>query len=61
MIYRTVHVFLLQALVTLNSRIEEENRSLMMQLQALLNQNQELLTTSLSSKDHYAEEQKQYL
>ena len=33
----------------------------MMQMQALLNQNQELLTSSLESKDQMHEKQKVYL
>ena len=50
-----------QNLVQLNSKLEEENRQLMMQMQALLNQNQELLTSSLESKDQMHEKQKVYL
>ena len=42
-------------------QVEEENRSLMMQLEALLNQNQELLTTTLESRDHFHEEERSYL
>ncbi|ELU01156.1 hypothetical protein CAPTEDRAFT_219709 [Capitella teleta] len=42
----------------LNVKLEEDNRALLMQVQALLTQNQELLMTSLESKDHFAEEQK---
>lgn len=42
-------------------RLEEENHALMIQLQALMNQNQDLLTKILNSKDHFAEEQKSYL
>lgn len=53
--------FNLQALTQLNTKLEEENRTLMMQLQALLNQNQEMLTQSLESKDHFHEEERAYM
>ena len=45
----------------MNVKLEEDNRALMMQLQALLTQNQELLVSTLESKDHLHEEQKSYL
>lgn len=43
------------------SRLEDENHSLMIQLQSFMSQNQNLLTQILNSKDHYAEEEKSYL
>ena len=52
---------LFQSLNTLNEKLEDDNRNLMMQLQALLTQNQELLTGCLDSKDQLAEEQKAYM
>lgn len=42
-------------------KLEEENRGLMLQLQTILNQNQDLLTTVLESKQHMHDEQRQYL
>jgi len=45
----------------MNVKLEEDNRALMMQLQALLTQNQELLLSSLQSKDHFHKEQKSYM
>lgn len=50
-----------QSLSQLNSKLEEENRTLMMQLQALLNQNQEMLTQAMDSKDHFHEEERAYM
>ena len=47
-----------QYISQLNVKLEEDNRALLMQVQALLQQNQDLLTQSLESKDQYAEEQK---
>ena len=52
---------LLQALSQLNTSLEEENRQLMMQVKALLSQNQDMLMQALQSKDQFAEEQKGYL
>ena len=54
-------MLLCQTMDLLNNKLEDENRTLMMQLQALLTQNQELLTQSLDSKDHFHEEQRGYL
>ncbi|RUS91281.1 hypothetical protein EGW08_000993, partial [Elysia chlorotica] len=45
----------------INERIENENQALLMQIKQLLNQNQDLLTQALNSKDHFAEEEKAYL
>ncbi|CAL1530395.1 unnamed protein product [Lymnaea stagnalis] len=45
----------------INERIENENQALLMQIQQLLNQNHDLLTKALNSKDHFAEEEKAYL
>ncbi|CAD5112970.1 DgyrCDS2175 [Dimorphilus gyrociliatus] len=42
-------------------KLEEENRGLMLQLQTILNQNQDLLTTVLESKQHMHDEQRHYL
>ena len=42
-------------------KLEEENSALMMQLQALIGQNQDLLTKLLNSKDQIVEEQKSYV
>ena len=50
-----------QSLSQLNTKLEEENRTLMMQLQALLNQNQEMLTQAMESKDHFHEEERAYM
>ena len=44
-----------------NERLENENQALLLQIQQLLNQNHDLLTNALNSKDHFAEEEKQYL
>ena len=50
----------LESCTALNEKLEDDNRNLMMQMQALLNQNHELLTGCLDSKDQLAEEQKAY-
>ena len=50
-----------QTVTLMNEKLEDDNRNLMMQLQALLNQNHELLTGCLDSKDQLAEEQKAYM
>ncbi|XP_052106047.1 girdin-like isoform X2 [Mytilus californianus] len=44
-----------------NQKMEDDNKNLLMQVQALLNTNSELLTQILNSKDTIAEEQKSYL
>ncbi|CAH1791258.1 unnamed protein product [Owenia fusiformis] len=46
-----------EALVNLNTKLEDDNRALIMQVQALLNQNQELLLQTLESKDQFHEEE----
>ena len=51
----------LQTMYQVNERLENENQTLLLQIQQLLNQNHDLLTTALNSKDHFAEEEKQYL
>lgn len=57
---RLVRRLMLQSVDHLNTKLEEENHALMMQLQALLNQNQELLTQTMDSKDHFHNEQRAY-
>ncbi|XP_076099397.1 girdin-like isoform X2 [Mytilus galloprovincialis] len=44
-----------------NQKMEDDNKNLLMQVQALLNTNSDLLTQILNSKDTIAEEQKSYL
>jgi hypothetical protein len=56
-----VHVRCVQALSDMNSKLEEERQMLMKQLQAVMNQVQELLTELISSKDNHASDQKTYL
>ena len=51
----------LQASNQMIIKLEEENSALMMQLQALIGQNQDLLTKLLNSKDQIVEEQKSYV
>lgn len=52
---------MVQAMYQVNERLENENQTLLMQIKQLLNQNQELLTQALNSKDQYAEEAKSYM
>ena len=65
-----VHVQLVQltqcnervrALESLNDKLEDEKTQLFEQLHLLLQQNQEILTQTLNSKDIYHEETKAYL
>ncbi|XP_076464558.1 uncharacterized protein LOC143296482 [Babylonia areolata] len=51
----------LETMYQVNERLENENQTLLLQIQQLLNQNHDLLTQALNSKDHFAEEEKQYL
>ena len=57
----SLYVFLIQTVYQINERIENENQALLMQIKQLLNQNHDLLTQALNSKDHFAEEEKAYL
>ena len=50
-----------QILSQSNFKLDEERGMLMLQLQSLMNQNQDLLTQIINSKDQFAEEQKTYL
>ena len=45
----------------MNKKLEDERHMMLIQLQALMNQLQELLTELINSKDTYASEQKSYL
>lgn len=45
----------------MNEKLEEEKSQLFEQLNILLQQNQEILTQTLNSKDMYHEETKAYL
>jgi hypothetical protein len=54
-------IFVSQTMYSVNEQLQNENQSLLLQLQQLLNQNSDLLTQVLNSKDHFAEESKQYL
>ncbi|KAK3591834.1 hypothetical protein CHS0354_007697 [Potamilus streckersoni] len=44
-----------------SQKLEEDNSKLLQQVQTLLNNNQDLLTKVLSSKDHFVEEEKMYM
>ena len=55
------NIVILQTMYQVNERLENENQALLLQIQQLLNQNHDLLTNALNSKDHFAEEEKQYL
>lgn len=44
-----------------NQKMEEDNKNLLMQIQALLNSNQDLLSQILNSKEQFNEEEKSYL
>ncbi|XP_040188918.1 protein Daple isoform X2 [Rana temporaria] len=50
-----------ELLTRLKSNLEEENHHLLSQIQMLSQQNQMLLEQSMESKEHYHEEQKQYI
>ncbi|XP_053553531.1 protein Daple [Bombina bombina] len=50
-----------ELLSRLKSNLEEENHHLLSQIQMLTQQNQMLLEQSMESKEHYHEEQKQYI
>ncbi|XP_053330989.1 protein Daple isoform X2 [Spea bombifrons] len=50
-----------ELLSRLKSNLEEENHHLLSQIQMLSQQNQMLLEQSMESKEHYHEEQKQYI
>ncbi|XP_063295826.1 protein Daple isoform X2 [Pelobates fuscus] len=50
-----------ELLTRLKSNLEEENHHLLSQIQMLNQQNQMLLEQSMESKEHYHEEQKQYI
>ncbi|KAM4663982.1 protein Daple [Discoglossus pictus] len=50
-----------ELLARLKSNLEEENHHLLSQIQMLSQQNQMLLEQSMESKEHYHEEQKQYI
>ena len=57
----STYLTLIQTIYQINERLETENQALLLQIQQLLNQNQELLTKALNSKDHFAVEEKAYL
>ena len=44
----------------MNTKLEDENKQLIFQLQALLQQNQELLSQTLESSEHFREEENAY-
>lgn len=44
----------------MNQKMEEENNQLLYQMKTLINQNQELLSEALNSKDQHAETAKAY-
>ncbi|XP_048734399.1 girdin-like isoform X3 [Ostrea edulis] len=48
-------------LYQVNQKMEEDNKNLLMQIQALLNSNQDLLSQILNSKEQFNEEEKSYL
>ncbi|XP_063804655.1 protein Daple isoform X2 [Pseudophryne corroboree] len=50
-----------ELLTRLKSNLEEENHHLLSQIQMMSRQNQMLLEQSMESKEHYHEEQKQYI
>ena len=62
--YTIVFVFFsfsfFQAIDQMNQKMEEENNQLLYQMKTLINQNQELLTEALNSKDQHAETTKAY-
>lgn len=49
-----------EAIDQMNQKMEEENNQLLYQMKTLINQNQELLTEALNSKDQHAETTKAY-
>nr|XP_022333848.1 girdin-like isoform X3 [Crassostrea virginica] len=49
------------SLYQVNQKMEEDNKNLLMQIQALLNSNQDLLSQILDSKEQFNEEEKSYL
>ncbi|XP_066932183.1 girdin-like [Clytia hemisphaerica] len=49
-----------EILVQLNATLEEENKALMDQVNKLLNQNQELLMTTLQSRDQYLDDERAF-